>query len=354
MANQASTVTLTVGGTRHEGWTRINVTRSIDALAGSFDLTLATAWAESPAPFVLEAGAACTVSIGGETLITGYIDRLSPSFDSEAHSITISGRDKSGDLIDCAAIASPGTWRDTKISTILTAIAKPYGVKIILSADEGAPLRRFSLQPGETVQAAIERLCRFRGLLAIPNAQGDIELTTPNAGAPAEVLTQGGNIVSASGEHDVSGRFSEYIVKGQSSGDDRAHGKTVSAPHANAKDPAIKRHRPMVIIAEEQATLAGLQTRARWEASTREGKGQSANVQLQGWYRPDGKLRDRNTIVMLGAPHLFMDGRMLVQSCSYILDEGGTRTELIVVPPSAWSQLPVPEKAEVSRVGRRR
>lgn len=353
MAEASELVTLTVAGQRHEGWTSVEVTRAIDTMAGSFTLAVTERWADRPDAFLLEAGAECVLAISGETLINGYIDKLSITISNQDHTIQISGRDRAGDLIDCSAIAKPGSWRDTSIEAIAAELARPFGIAVTARASTGPRLRRFALQQGETVQAVIERLCRFAGLLAVSTPSGDVELIAPaSAGAPAEALTLGENILAASAEHDVSGRFSDYLVKGQAAGDDHANGRTVAGPSGTARDPGVKRYRPLLVLAEEQATLANTLVRARWEASTRAGRAQPVTVTLPGWRRPDGKLRDRNTIVTLSAPPLFVDGRMLVEEVKFTLGEGGTITELRVVPPAAWSQLAVPETAEASRVGK--
>lgn len=151
MAEASETVTLTVGGRRHDGWTSVGVTRAIDTLCGEFTLGLTEGWADRPAAFDLEAGAACTVAVAGETVITGYIDRLSPSIDANGHAIEISGRDRAGDLIDCSAIAKPGSWSNTSIEAIASELAKPFGITVTAKASTGPKLKRFALQQSESV-----------------------------------------------------------------------------------------------------------------------------------------------------------------------------------------------------------
>lgn len=347
------TVRLTVGGQRHEGWTTIAVTRAIDTMCGHFSLGLTERWADQPTKFALEAGAACTVQVAGETVITGYIDTLDPAIDPDRHGIVIAGRDKAGDLVDCSADAKPGSWKNTTIAAIAGELARPFGIEVVARAATGPALRKFAIQQGETVQAAIERLCRFAGLLAVSTAAGGIELIAPAASTPVAALVEGRNILSGSASHDASERFSTYIVKGQASGDDHANGKTVTHPTARASDPAIKRYRPLIVVAEEQATVANSAMRARWEASSRAGRGQSATIVVPGWRDDRGRLFNPGTTVTLDAPSLFMQGRMLVQSAGFRLDERGTVTELILTPPEAWSQLAIPEKADVSKVKRK-
>ncbi|RHW17208.1 hypothetical protein D1610_11710 [Sphingomonas gilva] len=345
-------VTLAIGGELHEGWTSCSVSRGIDAMVGSFSVTLATRWADRPERFALEAGAACEVRVGGETLITGWIDRLSPAFDARDHRITISGRDKACDLVDCSAIAKPGSWSNIALEALAAELARPFGVSVRATAPTGAPIRRFALQQGETVQAAIERLARYRGLLAVSAADGTVELITPAiAGAPVARLAEGDNIKVGAADHDVSERFSEYLAKGQASGDDFANGRTVASPSATATDPGVRRHRPLIVIGEDQSDAAGLQQRARWEATSRAGRAQPATVTVQGWRRPDGRLWAPNAIVDLQSPSLFMRGAMLIERVDLTKGDAGTEAVLALVPPAAWSQLAVPEEARASRVG---
>lgn len=352
--HKRETVTLTVAGEKHEGWTSIVIERSLDTLCGSFTLGLTERWPERPQRFTLEAGAACSVAIGGETVITGYIDRLAPSIEGRTHAIEIAGRDKAGDLVDCSAVHSPGHWRNQTVAAIIEALIAPFGIKLTVTADQGPPLKVFALQPGETVGAVIERLCRMRGLLCFSRADGAIELATPAAGSAGLGIVEGENLLAGSAEHDVTERFSEYTLRGQAAGDDAARGRTVAQPGGKATDPAVKRYRPLIVIAEEQATIGNLETRARWEASTRAARAQPGSVTLNGWRDAQGKLLAPNSPAQIKAPSLFMDGAMLIEAVKLSLDERGELAELRLVPPGAWQQLPVPEAAQASRVGGRR
>lgn len=350
----ADTVTLTIGGQRYDGWTAVEVTRAIDTMCGSFRLELADRAADQARPFALEAGAACSIQVAGETLITGHIDTLSPTIDAETHPISVAGRDRTADLVDCSAVASPGSWRDTAIEAIAAELARPFGITVTARAPTGPKLRRFAVQQGETIQAAVERLCRFSGLLAVSTAAGDLDLIVPASAAPVVRLVEGGNILSGSADHDVSQRFSRYIVKGQSAGDDHANGATVSRPRGEAADPAVLRYRPLLVIGEEQTTLANAGMRARWEATTRAGRAQSAIITVLGWRDDAGALLRPNTIADVDAPALFMRGRMLIQAVSLKIDERGTVAELTVTPPEAWTQLAIPERAQASKIERKR
>lgn len=350
MADQRAT--LTIGGKVYDGWTSQSVTRSIETLCGGFELEIAAREFTGAPRWPLRTGEACTIQLDGETVITGHIDAFNPQYDAEGYSIGVSGRDRSADLVDCSAVAKPGSWTQRSIEAIAAELAKPFGITVTARVDTGARVKRFALQQGETVYAAIDRLARYRGLLPVTDAEGNVELIRPGTGAIVAELVEGVNILGGAATHDAKERFSDYIVKGQASGDDRANGKAVTAVKAEARDPAIGRYRPMLIVGEEQSTIAELRKRAAWEATTRAGRSQSAPIAVPGWRMPSGALWRPNVRVTVSSPFLQIEGVMLVSEVSQKKDERGSVTELTVTPPEAFSLLPVPEDADASAVGR--
>ncbi|QUM72177.1 phage baseplate assembly protein [Sphingopyxis granuli] len=342
---------LKIDGRRYEGWTSLRIIRSIESAAGEFALELATREFTDAPRWPLRTGDPCSIEVDGETVIRGYIDTVDPQFDAEGYAISVSGRDRTADLVDCSAVHKPGSWTGQSIEAIAAELAKPFGLKVSAKADTGAKVKRFALQQGETAYAAIDRLARYRGLLTVSNTDGDIELIRPGAGAIVARLVEGQNILGGRASHDAKDRFSQYIVKGQASGDDRVNGKAAAAVKGEASDPGVSRYRPLILIGEDQSTTAGVRNRAAFEATTRAAKSQRATVPVVGWRRPDGQLWTPNVLVSLISPFLLIDGTMLVSEVAYVKDDRGTVTELTVTPPEAFNLLPVSEKADASAVG---
>lgn len=343
-------VQLSVGGKLYEGWKSVEIRRGLDTLCSSFSVSMAERAPFARQAFPFEAGAAVALRIGSEVLVTGWIDQLSPDFDAQGHAIRIVGRDKAGDLIDCSAMHPTSSWANTPLETIAQDLAKPFGIKITAKASTAPRIKRFALQQGESAFDAIERLCRFRALLPVSTADGNVELIAFSPAAPVETLTQGVNILSGSADHNTSERFSRYILKGQASGDDDSYGATVSKIRAEATDPAITRHRPLIIIAEDQADRATLEKRARWEAVTRAGRAQTATIKVPGWRTPAGQLRNRGMTFDVEAPWLFVSGKMLAVEVALRFGDDGTTSEITFARPEAFTQLKIPETANASDV----
>jgi prophage tail gpP-like protein len=350
----ADQVELTIGGRVFGGWKSISIESDLDTLADSFELGVTERWAGQPDRWAIEAGAAAKVLIGGEVVIDGYVDVLESQFADSSHSITVSGRSRAADLIDCSAIAKPGSWRNRKIEAIAAELAKPFGITVTAKASTGAALKAFALQPGETVADALGRMLQMRGLLAISNPRGEIEIVTPDSGVQVARIEQGKQPLQITGHHTVRDRFSTYIVKGQAAGDDEANGKTVAAVKAEAKDPAVTRYRPMMIIAEDQADSASADKRAKWEATVRAGRAQGVEIILPGWRTADGKLWQRIDRVQLAAASAWIDDELMIVGVTFSLDDGGRRTELRLIRKEAYSPLAVPEKAEASKIRKRK
>lgn len=351
MADDADKVELVINGIAYAGWTDIDIDLSLDNLAHSFTLSLTEKAPGGTPQTAVAAGASCRVTIGGQTVITGYVDLSEASLAGDDHSISVSGRSKAADLIDCSAIHVPGSWSNRKLEAIANDLASPLGVIITAKTDTGAAFTKFALQPGETVWQAIERMLKMRGLLAVSEADGNVSIVSPRAGAAGVRLVQGEHLLTLSGKHDVRERFSSYLLKGQSAGNDEHNGQATAHPKASASDPAVTRRRPLLIVAEDQASAESLKARAQWEATVRAAKAQEASATVVGWRDPTAKLWAQQTAVSLIAPAILIEADLMVAGVNFRIDsESGKIATLRLVYPDAYKQLPVPDTAQADQI----
>lgn len=340
-------VTLEVGGRSFAGWTTATVSKGLQHPAGAFSLDYASRAEDGRPPEGIAAGEACRVLIGGTPVIGGHVDRADGGFDARSRRLTVTGRDRTADLVDCSAVNAPGSWKDRTLAQIAADLLAPFGLSAETSADPGAPFKSFALQQGETVWSALERLARFRGLLLTSDGEGRPRLIRPGARRAGFVLRQGGALLAASGGRDMTDRFRRYLVKGQSAGDDDVNGEAAAGPSAEAIDPLARPGRTLLIVAEEQATLASLKARAGWEASVRAARSDAWTLTVQGWRDPDGELWAADTVVRAEVPWLGLNGDVLISDVHFRLDAGGGSTcSLDCTPPDAWR--PEPPSAEAT------
>lgn len=344
-------VSLEIGGIAWHGWTDVTVTRMVDAVSGSFSVALVDRW--SPDAKALPIAASQPVSIktrasakpgtAADQLIRGYIDTVKPSFGATSHAISISGRDASGDLVDCAAVHKPGEWRNLPCSRLAAILAAPFGVEVLCTANEGAPIPVHKIEPGETAWECLERALRQRELLAMPDstlgAGGGILIAPIATGRAVTALVQGQNILSASADFDAANRFSEYRVLAQNRGSDSEHGDKAAAVLGVAKDDTVERYRPHIITGESPKDAATAQRRATWEASVRAGRSASVEVEVQGWRQGDGTLWPLNAMCRVSIPYLRVEKDLLIGKVVHkISASGGTTTTLTLRSPMAYAQ----------------
>ena len=112
---------------------------------------------------------------------------------------------------------------------------------------------------------------------------------------------------------------------------------------ASARDPGIKRYRPLIVHAEDAGDNGSFARRARWEANVRQGRARRATYTLAQW-RANGKLWKPNQLVRVRDAFLGLDETLLVAEVRFKLDDqGGSESELSVVRREAFELIPFPE-----------
>ncbi|MEQ8318773.1 MAG: contractile injection system protein, VgrG/Pvc8 family [Rhodospirillales bacterium] len=341
---------LHIDGQIYGGWTEVSVTRDIERMAGAFDLKLTDKWPGIESARAVLPGQACRLTDAGDTLVTGWLDDVGLDLGASDHTISAVGRDSTGDLVDCAAIHAGGGWADQALQEIAEDICRPFGITVQADAAEAkSSIRRFQLEDGETAFAAIERLCRIKGVLPTSTPAGRLLLTSADrAQRSGATLRQGdgGNVLSVNARFSHSQRFSQYIVKGQNAGYEEVSGDDAAGAKGEAGDPGITRYRPTIIQAEDSVDAGACERRAKWEASVRRGRARRATVMVQGWRL--GQLLWRPlTRVDCNIPKLNLAGEMLVTAVTYSLSEqDGTTAELTLADPAAFTGLAIGENPE--------
>jgi prophage tail gpP-like protein len=335
----ADDIHLFVGGFSYSGWERVRICRSIEAVAGSFDLTVANSRV-----WPIASDAKCELRAGIELVISGFVDSVNKHFDDVSHTITVRGRDATCDLVDCSAAMTPGEWYDLPLERIVHELALPLGIKVATNIDTGPFFDRYAVQPGETVFAAIERACRLRGVLPQAQPDGSLLLTRPGLERATVSLEQGVNVSAANLSFDRSAIFHDYFVRAQQPNpDDDQSAEDCAGPEGNAQDLSARFGRSLVIMAEGIADDDACDRRAEWEASVRAARASKLEVTLPGWRQgPNGGLWTPGILTHASLPALEFDGELLVQSVVFTLGiDDGQQTELCLVRPDAYKPVPV-------------
>lgn len=329
-------VKLLINGSEYAGWKTTTIRRSIEALSGSFTLSTFDKWTVDAKSWPIFCGDQCSVKIGNDTVISGYVDDIEPSFDESSRGMTVSGRDFTADLIDCSAVHKPGKWKNYTAFLLIDAICRPFGIDIFSEVSTTTKYPLFAIQQGETAFEAIERICKLEGVIATSDPCGGLVITRPgNAGTSSTVILQGKNIKSAGGAFSFKERYSRYIVKGQAAGTDYFSGKQAAQVTGEATDLTITRYRPLVVIAEAQCNAATAKKRAGWEAINRAARSGATTVCLAGWRQDNGALWIPNMLVPTVIPYRHINSSLLITEITYQIDESGSTVSMVLKRPDA-------------------
>ena len=351
-------VVVTVGGMEITGWKNFSVKRAMEGLAASFSVGIVnpTSWEASK---ILAVGEACTIAVEnslGErtTLVTGYIDKRTRKRTGTGTEFQVNGRDKTGDLVDCAAIRSSGTWTSADLRQICRDLCKPYGIEVIAQNYNGEKFQKFTLQSGESAFQAIERACRMRATTPLTDPQGRLVLSRAIDQTHAvQTLVDNpetGNLLEISEDEDSAERFQEYVVKGQGQGDGGSWDDSSTAPTGKAKDPNVGRFRQVIIMAEGKATSTTCKLRATWEAQVRAGRAKTYTATVRGWFQNGtGPIWDINQQVDIVSSAWELNSRLLVTGVEYTLDENGRKTVLELKHPDTYKPDPTEPTKEESK-----
>jgi prophage tail gpP-like protein len=370
---------LRIQGTDYGGWTSVRVRRSVEEASGTWACEVSERWPGRDQPWPIAPQDACTVYLDGQLVMTGWVEGYAPSFDARSHRIEVRGRSLTADAVDSSVEIDGGQLKGLTLQQVSERVLKPLGINVdFKNAPDGGKLPDIQVQQGETAHALIERVCRMQGLLVFDDERGHLIIARPGAGGSQGTLVQGenGNIVSASAELDWSERPSDVTVKatkvpaddpadwpdgagtnggatGRAAGDDTGDGDgeatdpdtgepgsndTAVAPSGRANDPAVKRHRPLIIYGENVSDSKEAALRATYEIRRRIGKSQRARVTVQNWTIPgSGALWQAGRMVAVQAKWLgALDQSLMVAAVDFLKDESGTRTELELTLPEAF------------------
>lgn len=335
-----SDIVCNINGVNYSGWKSVDITISMQTLAGVFNLGLTdnvvTGKPVSKTPTVIPLQS-CAVKINGQLVITGWVDKVTPMIDAEDHTIIAQGRDKTGDLVDCSMIQSITQFLKLTADQIIGKICAPFGIPVTANVPVGDPITTFVVEQGATCLDVITKLCYMRQLLAISDGKGGLLLTTTGKANASTAIVEGVNLIKGQADYDTTQRFSQYIVKGQRQGDDLSTPTVNSAITGSYSDPIINRYRPILIMADGQVSAKDCNLRASWEAAIAIGRSIKYTITVNGWSQQDGTLWGINQLVQLQSPRLGVSGTFLISDVNFKLDENGELTILTITDPRAYT-----------------
>ncbi|MBG6243172.1 MAG: phage tail protein [Candidatus Symbiopectobacterium sp. Dall1.0] len=329
---------LTVGNRSIKGWDRVRVTRSIEQLPSDFDLGLMDYFAADRERQIVNPGDECTVSLGEDLVLSGYIDRWASSIYRSQHETRAMGRGKCQDLVDCSAEWENNVINQATPLQIAQKLAAPYGISVTTGITDMATVPQFTINWGESPQEIIDRISRWAAFLYYDQPDGNLYLTRLGTTSAASGVEQGRNIEQAFYQSGMDERFSDYV--GVSLSTTSLSGDYSKVEIATERDPEADamRYRKRIIIVESTMIAANRERDCiRWEMNRRYGRSKQLQVTVDSWRDSAGALWEPNTIIPISIPTMGLDGEnWLLAEVTFMRDENGTRAQMMLMPPSAF------------------
>lgn len=324
-------VTAVAGGVVYTGWESMKVTASIKEAVRTFKLETT----EQVGQFNFPPGTPIQIYANGSLMVDGYVNVYQPSGDAGDHKVTVSGRGKGQDAVDCAALHDTGEWDDADPAQVADDLARPYDTTI----RPKVPLEkveRWALAQGERAFQSLERMLRPQGATLMGNADGSIDITNAAAAkAHYGILMEGQNIKRYSGNLNDGSRHAKYIVKGQ-----RRLGSTASdlRVQEESRDSGGARNRTKLIVNETDTDPKRARARADHEKERAAGHSISCSITTQGFRDFAGELFEPNRLIYVHSPILLhITQTMLIESLDFSQDgKKGSLTDLKLVDPRAY------------------
>lgn len=335
-------VVISVGGQYIAGWQQVRVTRGVERFPSDFEITATERFPMSANDLAIVPGSDVEVYIGQNLVLTGYLDRYQPEVSAHSHSIRLAGRSKCEDLVDCSVDINNSTINGPDALTIATTLASPYGISVTnRSGSPGPTIPVFNINLTETPFEIVERVSHYAGFLAYDDTAGNLVLARGPTGAMASGFTQGGNVQSAAAAFSMDQRYRTYKCVLQSVDVYKDIGTNNGVQQAT--DPGARADRTLYIITPQTIPGGSLQQQtAAWAMNRRWGRSQAVRIVCDSWRDTAGTLWEPNTTATVDVAAVkVVNQNWVISEVSYIRDlQTGTRAELVLMPPQAFSVQP--------------
>jgi len=323
-------------------WQSATVTKSIENLTGVFSFSL-----KANNNLRVYPSSTLQFYVNNKIIIDGYIDSVSYGIDT----VTIQGRDKTSDLVDCSAIVPSGQFNNITFEDLIRSLLLPFGVDFIIESEKAkTKIEKVTIDQA-TVFEVIDKEARKLGLLAYSSLEGKLTIAEVNQADSNTFYSYPGNILNYEASQNFAPRYSNYFLKAQQRSKSTLSNEQSSQVKAESKDLNIKRYRPLNIIGESQMNLQQAQDRVNWESSVRVSRTAELNLDLAGLADYNGVAWSPNTSINVNIPNLNLRSKMLIKTVETNLSVDGRNTKLTLINPKSLIPQPeIPEEADTDKV----
>lgn len=344
MSTDQDKVSLLIGGRTHREWTSYEIDSHLITPGDAWRVELSPpdgSQTEGTLPDAVVEGAPIEVRIGRDTVLVGRIDTIDEDTAKDRRTLTLSGRDGAGILLDCSApifVAKQAT-----LEQVIANVVRPLGItKVRISAGKTYTNEKINIEPGDRAWNVLSYAAEANGLWPWFAPDGTLIVGGPDyTTKPVATLImrrngKGNNVMSLKRTRSMAERYSEVTVLGQTHGTAHENGK--NSIKGVAKDPAVRFYRPHVVVDHECESVAMAISRARKLLMDSRLHGFTLTAHVQGHRTSDGVLwTPGQRIHVISEPHninmvFFLIGRRFSKG-----RVGGSTTTLTLKEDGVWT-----------------
>lgn len=303
-------IELKVKNKKYAGWENITIVKSMRSIAFNFSMEL-----YNSSNLEIEDDDIIQIIKDGKVFFTGYIDEMIIKISDLKQPLSISGRSKAADLIDCN-IEDMKQYNKQNVIQIISDLIKPFNIKVS-SELKLKPLEVFITKVGETYFDAINRLCKQTNTLPISDSFGDI-LIIKNEKVKESFILKDGDFEELNYPKTLSKRYSKYVYKKE--------GIVTDVSDGILKDDTVKRYRPFVSVNTEDKDNQDL---AKWEHNKNKADESNITAIVKDW---DFEI---NTIAKLETS--IVNNSFLIQEIIYTKNENGTKSDITLIQKDLYN-----------------
>jgi prophage tail gpP-like protein len=363
-------ISIVVGNTKWEGWESISLTRGIETVPSTFSLTGTEKYpgSDNTKRIVVMPTSACRIMLGDDVVLTGYVDGIDTTLSPGDHRISVVGRSKLEDIVDCPGALEQQQLVNLTLGSLANMVCQPNGITVSLPDGDSPTIPSISAVLTETGYETIERVARWNAKLIYDDTNGDLVIASVGTKQHVSGFEEGVNIESGASTLNASERYTSiaaiyldtsilsegtdtspiYYVRNAFATDETFQPRADIDPKTHQGRP---RHRPLLILAElGQGQNYLVPLRVQWEMARRIGRSQAVTITCDSWRDSAGVLWTPNQLAKVTSPSLKLDETWLISSVTYKRDDSGTHADVTLMPPSAFVPQPTqlyPFDAEV-------
>ncbi len=346
-----------INGTRIEQFSGESILLTIDKVGGGFSFTVpffpgTPKYRELFRPFRYQD---VQIYIGGNLILNGTVEKISPDLSDTANSVNVQGRSKTGVLVDCTFGKGENLeFANADLEEIANSVVAKFGLQTSFPDGAGATFEKAGPDsPTTKVFEFLQNLARQRGLLISQTVDGKLLFRrAKTTGVQVAELIEGHQgIIISTADYDGTKRFSEYNVFGQEPGKNDNFAQLLASiskkpvvtesQSVDITDSSIFAIRPKSIKGND-TNQGNIEDVAKWALTSDIAAAVKIPIGYEGWLRPDGELWAENDLVLVQAPSLmvYKPYMLLITSVTFNSTPSAKTVSLGLTIPGAYSGVP--------------